>query len=45
MRSEDGPEVVFESADYAAMHAPHATGDLDKLVFFANGRLCAGCDP
>lgn len=45
MRSEDGLEVVFESADYAAMHARHATGDLYKLVFFANGRLCAGWDP
>ncbi len=45
MRSEDGMQVVFESADYAAMHARHATGDLYKLVFFANGRLCAGWDP
>ncbi|MBB5864760.1 radical SAM protein [Xanthomonas sp. 3058] len=45
MRSEDGLDVVFESADYAAMHARHATGDLYKLVFFANGRLCAGWDP
>ncbi|WP_126970636.1 hypothetical protein [Xanthomonas sp. BRIP62411] len=45
MRSEDSLDVVFESADYAAMHARHATGDLYKLVFFANGRLCAGWDP
>ncbi|NIJ93878.1 hypothetical protein FHT12_002575 [Xanthomonas campestris] len=45
MRSDDGLDVVFESADYAAMHARHATGDLYKLVFFANGRLCAGWDP
>jgi hypothetical protein len=45
MRSEDGLDVVFESADYAAMHARHASGDLYKLVFFANGRLCAGWDP
>ncbi len=45
MRSDDGMQVVFESADYAAMHARHATGDVYKLVFFANGRLCAGWDP
>ncbi len=45
LRAGDGMQVVFESADYAAMHARHATGDIYKLVFFANGRLCAGWDP
>ncbi|OOX23725.1 hypothetical protein Xazr_20065 [Xanthomonas campestris pv. azadirachtae] len=45
LRDRAGLQVVFESADYAAMHARHATGDLYKLVFFANGRLCAGWDP
>ncbi|PPV09054.1 hypothetical protein XBLMG947_0466 [Xanthomonas bromi] len=45
LRDEAGLQVVFESADYAAMHARHATGDLYKLVFFANGRLCAGWNP
>lgn len=45
LRSADGMQAVFESADYAAMHARHATGDVYKLVFFANGRLCAGWDP
>ncbi|MCC4602969.1 hypothetical protein [Xanthomonas campestris] len=45
LRGDDGLQVVFESADYAAMHARHATGDIYKLVFFANGRLCAGWNP
>ncbi|MEB2181184.1 hypothetical protein VDS28_05070 [Xanthomonas campestris pv. campestris] len=45
LRDAHGMHVVFESADYAAMHARHASGDLYKLVFFANGRLCAGWDP
>lgn len=40
-----GLEVVFESSDYTAMHRRHASGDLYKLVFHANGRLCAGWQP
>ncbi len=45
MRHPDGIEVVFESSDYSAMHRRHASGDLYKLVFHANGRLCAGWSP
>ncbi|MGO1001483.1 hypothetical protein [Lysobacter sp. CA196] len=40
-----GLQVVFESSDYGAMHRRHASGDLYKLVFHANGRLCAGWQP
>jgi len=40
-----GMEVVFESSDYAAMHRRHASGDIYKLVFHGNGRLCAGWQP
>lgn len=40
-----GMHVVFESSDYAAMHRRHASGDLYKLVFHGNGRLCAGWQP
>ncbi len=42
---ERGLEIVFESSDYAAMHRRHASGDLYKLVFHGNGRLCAGWQP
>lgn len=41
----DGLEVVFESSDYAAMHRRHASGDVYKLVYHGNGRLCAGWQP
>jgi hypothetical protein len=40
-----GLNVVFESADYGAMHERHATGDIYKLVYFADGQLCAGWEP
>ncbi|QSI32494.1 hypothetical protein GNX71_24095 [Variovorax sp. RKNM96] len=40
-----GLNVIFESADYGAMHERHATGDIYKLVYFANGQLCAGWEP
>ncbi|MDP9895974.1 hypothetical protein J2W32_005074 [Variovorax boronicumulans] len=45
LRTESGLNVVFESADYGAMHARHATGDIYKLVYFADGQLCAGWEP
>jgi hypothetical protein len=41
----DGVEVVFESSDYTAMHNKHDSGDIYKLVYFANGQLCAGWEP
>lgn len=40
-----GMDVVFESSDYSAMHRRHASGDIYKLVFHANGSLCAGWQP
>lgn len=45
LRTDNGLTVVFESADYGAMHARHATGDVYKLVYFADGQLCAGWEP
>lgn len=41
----DGMQVVFEASDYARMHARHASGAVYKLVFFPDGRLCAGWNP
>lgn len=40
----EGIEVIFESSDYVAMHARHAEA-VHKLVFHADGRLCAGWQP
>ncbi len=45
LRHSSGMDVVFESSDYTAMHERHASGDIYKLVFHANGRLCAGWSP
>jgi hypothetical protein len=45
MRHSSGIEIVFESSDYTAMQRRHASGDLYKLVFHANGRLCGGWSP
>lgn len=45
LRTSVGLDVVFESADYGAMHERHATGDIYKLVHFADGQLCAGWEP
>jgi hypothetical protein len=39
-----GIEAIFESSDYVAMHARHAEA-VHKLVFHADGRLCAGWEP
>jgi len=41
----DGMEVVFETSDYGAMRAHEESGDVYKLVFHANGNLCAGWQP
>lgn len=38
-------ELVFEASDYAVMHAQHDSERVYKLVFHANGVLCAGWDP
>ncbi|MBI1889858.1 MAG: hypothetical protein HYS18_04370 [Burkholderiales bacterium] len=40
-----GIEVVFESSDYAMMHRMHESGRIYKLVFHANGNLCADWNP
>lgn len=45
LRAPSGMEVVFETSDYGAMHGRHQTGDIYKLVFHANGNLCAGWEP
>ncbi|MET3496440.1 hypothetical protein [Variovorax boronicumulans] len=45
LRTASGLSVVFESADYGAMHERHASGDVYKLVYFADGQLCAGWEP
>ena len=37
--------VTFEASDYARMHRQHQSGDVYKLVFHANGKLCAGWNP
>jgi len=44
-RWRDRLDVVFEAADYAAMHQRHDSGRLYKLVWFANGELCGGWEP
>lgn len=38
-------ELIFEASDYAVMHALHDSDRVYKLVFHANGALCAGWDP
>lgn len=38
-------EVVFEKSNYAAMLAHESSGLVYKLVFHANGHLCAGWQP
>lgn len=40
-----GCAVTFEHSDYTAMKAHHASGVVHKLVFHANGNLCADWDP
>jgi hypothetical protein len=45
LRTANGLSVIFESSDYGAMHARHATEDIYKLVYFPDGRLCAGWEP
>ncbi len=40
-----GTEVVFEASDYTLMHRQHDSGRVYKLVFHANGNLCADWNP
>lgn len=44
-RWRDSLDVVFETADYSTMHRRHGDGCIYKLVYFANGELCAGWEP
>jgi hypothetical protein len=44
-RTRAGIEVVFEAADYASMHARHASDRVYKLIHFANGELAADWQP
>ncbi|MET0334918.1 MAG: hypothetical protein ABW190_11650 [Rhizobacter sp.] len=41
----DGFEIVFERSDYGLMLEREASGLIYKLVFHANGNLCAGWQP
>lgn len=41
----DGLRVTFETSDYAEMKARHHGDVVHKLVFHANGHLCADWDP
>lgn len=43
--SLDDVRVTFETSDYADMKARHRSGVVHKLVFHANGNLCADWDP
>lgn len=38
-------EVTFETSDYREMKSRHGSGVVHKLVFHANGNLCADWDP
>lgn len=38
-------EVTFETSDYREMKARHRSGVVHKLVFHADGNLCADWDP
>ena len=40
-----GMSVTFEHSDYAVMNFKHASDKIYKLVFHANGNLCAGWAP
>ena len=40
-----GMRVTFEASDYALMHRQHRSGNVYKLVFHANGNLCADWNP
>jgi hypothetical protein len=44
-RDSQGMEVVFETSDYGAMREHEDSGAIYKLVFHANGNLCAGWQP
>ncbi len=40
-----GVEITFESSNYGQMHSMHDSGRIYKLVFHANGNLCADWHP
>ena len=41
----DGLTVTFESSNYQRLHEKHDSGQIFKLVFHANGNLCADWNP
>ena len=45
LRADDGFELVFEASDYGALREHEDSGRIYKLVFHANGHLCAGWQP
>ncbi len=44
-RWENKLDVIFETSDYARMKSSHRSDAVYKLVFHANGNLCADWDP
>ncbi len=45
LRWRERCDVTFEASDYEAMKVRHRSGVIHKLVFHANGNLCADWDP
>lgn len=41
----NGLEITFEGSDYRQMHEKHSTDAVYKLVYHANGNLCADWSP
>ena len=42
---DNGLRITFESSDYTVLHDKHDSGRIYKLVFHANGNLCADWNP
>ncbi|MFC6981061.1 hypothetical protein [Microbulbifer taiwanensis] len=42
---DGGLRITFESSDYTLLHEKHDSGRVFKLVFHANGNLCADWNP
>lgn len=42
---DDGLRITFECSDYRILHEKHDSGRVFKLVFHANGNLCADWNP
>lgn len=42
---DSGLRITFEASDYTVLHEKHDSGRVFKLVFHANGNLCADWNP